>query len=577
MTSPELERNCRAYAGLATLLDAAGLAEHACYLNWGYAPVASAPDWAAQRLPEGELGAHQARLILEALGELPLDGRTVLDVGCGRGGALALMARLHRPRALFGADLSDANIDYCRRRHPDPRLRFQIADACRLPHPSGSIDLVFNLESSGAYPDLPAFFRHVHRVLRDGGHFCYTDVLDRDSVALIRGGLGKAGFTLLRERSINAQVLAARRAASPGIWQRLDAALTRLGDGALRRELERYLATPDSAMFAALDQGEVDYHVFHWTRTGPWREPFDAASRTRLEARTARLEAALSGEPAGPASSAARPAERATAIDRRPGEQPASAWFPLLQPSREAAFNLFALPYAGGGASVYRQWSLARQADREERQAPRLCALQPPGRESRIAEAAPTRMAELVEQLAAVLHSHTDRPWGLLGCSLGCKVAFELARYFEALGRAPQLLFLMACPAPSLPLNRPISSYDDAAFHAEVQRLGGTPQEILADPEMMRAVIPALRADSELAEHYVCPGSARIDAPITMIAASDDHLVTLEQTRRWERHTRGRFDWQMVDGGHFFLRRQRGDLLRRLQQALDSCASSLPS
>ncbi|TYZ39572.1 peptide biosynthesis thioesterase, partial [Ralstonia solanacearum] len=83
-----LDRNRSAYAGLADVLERAGLAEHALYLNWGYRPVDGQPDWAARELPPGELGRMQARLVLEVLGDTPLDGRRVLDVGCGRGGAL---------------------------------------------------------------------------------------------------------------------------------------------------------------------------------------------------------------------------------------------------------------------------------------------------------------------------------------------------------------------------------------------------------------------------------------------------------------------------------------------------------
>ncbi|MGF2531796.1 class I SAM-dependent methyltransferase, partial [Ralstonia pseudosolanacearum] len=166
--------------------------------------------------------------------------------------------RLHAPAALAGADISAANIAYCRKRHAHPRLRFQIADACRLPYPDGSMDVVFNLESSGAYPDIGAFFHHVHRILRVGGRFCLADVFDADSVAWVRAALEQAGFTLERERSIPAQVRAARERASPGIWRRLDTALTALDAPGLRRELERYLAAPSSGLFQALEDGRVD-------------------------------------------------------------------------------------------------------------------------------------------------------------------------------------------------------------------------------------------------------------------------------------------------------------------------------
>ncbi|BBB64178.1 hypothetical protein UNDKW_5905 (plasmid) [Undibacterium sp. KW1] len=53
-----------------------------------------------------------------------------------------------------------------------------------------------------------------------------------------------------------------------------------------------------------------------------------------------------------------------------------------------------------------------------------------------------------------------------------------------------------------------------------------------------------------------------------MVAASDDHLVTVEEARRWGRHAAAGFDWRMVDGGHFFLRKRRVELLSWLADAL---------
>ncbi|WP_240435709.1 thioesterase domain-containing protein [Ralstonia solanacearum] len=547
-----LDRNRSAYAGLADVLETAGLAEHALYLNWGYRPVDGRQDWATRELPAGELGQMQARLVLEVLGDTPLDGRRVLDVGCGRGGALALMGRLSAPAALAGADLSAANIAYCRKRHVHPRLRFQIADACRLPYPDGSMDVVFNLESSGAYPDVGAFFHHVHRILRVDGRFCFADVFDADSVALVRTALEQTGFALERERSVNAQVRAARELASPGIWRRLDTALAALGKPGLRQELERYLAAPSSGLFQALEDGRVDYRLFHWRKTRPGAGRIDADVIARLATRSARLDAALQGR----VSSAPAPG-RANAA--------ASAWFPLNAPDAQAGFNVFALPYAGGGASVYRAWTLPRRPGVAPWQ---LCPVQLPGRESRFGEPLVDDMATLVDCIAEAIGPHTHRPWALLGCSLGSKIAFEVARRFERQGRPPALLFLMACPAPSLPLGRRISTRAEADFAGEVRHLGGTPPEVLADAEMMRTLMPILRNDSALAEHYVAAADAAVNVPVVMVAASDDHLVTVEEARRWQRHAGAGFDWRLVDGGHFFLRQRRRELTDWLLDAL---------
>ncbi|MGF2531698.1 thioesterase II family protein, partial [Ralstonia pseudosolanacearum] len=140
----------------------------------------------------------------------------------------------------------------------------------------------------------------------------------------------------------------------------------------------------------------------------------------------------------------------------------------------------------------------------------------------------------------------------------------------------PALLFLMACPAPSLPLGRRISTRAEADFAREVRHLGGTPPEVLADAEMMRTLMPILRNDSALAEHYVAAEDATVNVPIVMVAAGDDHLVTVEEARRWQRHAGAGFDWRLVDGGHFFLRQRRRELTDWLLDALRRGERTLP-
>ncbi|WP_437729166.1 thioesterase domain-containing protein [Sorangium sp. So ce861] len=564
MSADVLAQNRAAYADLAGLLERAGLAEHALYLNWGYLPVAGEADWAARELPPGEIGGAQARLVLELLGDAEIDGRAVLDVGCGRGGALALLARLCRPRAMIGVDVSPANIDYCRARHPHPRLRFQIADACRLPQPDGSVDVILNLESSGAYRDLPAFFRHARRALKAGGSLLYGDVFDRESVPLVREALCRLGFTLERERSVARQVLAARRAAMPSLLRRLDPALQAAGRDGMSAEMLRYFAAPGSAMFEALESGAADYRLFRFRKPEGAAPAGDVAAElaAALSARGARLDAALGGlERAGRAGRAAGASPRIP-LDAPSRAAGASPWFPFEAPSRAAKVNVIALPYAGGGASVYREWRGGWP------DGVRFCPVQLPGRETRMDERAITDMAALVAALEPEIARWADRPWALVGCSLGAKIAFEVARRFEARGQGPRLLFLLACPAPHLPVTVEMSHLGEAEFNEEVRRLGGTPAEVLASQELMRVVAPVLRADSKLAEGYAAAPDARVAAPIALVAAEDDPVVPVASAMAWAGHTAGRFAWRLVSGGHFFLRARRDELMRELAAAL---------
>ena len=271
---------------------------------------------------------------------------------------------------------------------------------------------------------------------------------------------------------------AARTASPVGLWARLNKALEALSKPDLRADLERYLAQPASGLFHALQDGRADYHIFHLRRPEGRSGEVCHEVAAHLTGRSARLDKLE--DPVAPAS-------------------PAADWFPFTKPDATTGRNVFALPYAGGGASVYPQWRLPQ---RDNGPGWQVCSLQLPGRETRLTETAITEMDVMVDHIVAAIAPYTHLPWALIGCSLGCKIAFEVARRFEHMGQKPALLLLMACPAPSLPLKRRVSAYNDHDFAREVRHLGGTPAEIMADAEMMRAIMPILRSDSALAEGY---------------------------------------------------------------------------
>jgi medium-chain acyl-[acyl-carrier-protein] hydrolase len=78
--------------------------------------------------------------------------------------------------------------------------------------------------------------------------------------------------------------------------------------------------------------------------------------------------------------------------------------------SRQASgLNLFCFPYAGGGASVFRTWQ-GRLPDWVT-----VCAIQPPGRENRIREAAIANVHALVDELLPSIIAHADIPFAFMG------------------------------------------------------------------------------------------------------------------------------------------------------------------
>jgi surfactin synthase thioesterase subunit len=209
--------------------------------------------------------------------------------------------------------------------------------------------------------------------------------------------------------------------------------------------------------------------------------------------------------------------------------------------------RLFCFPYAGGAASAYRNWYGGALSGFE------VCPVQLPGRERRINDVPVERIPLLVDQLAEVLP--LDRPFAFFGHSMGALVAFELTRELRRRGCAmPAHLFFSGAQAPQLGPNRP-PRYRLSREHliVELRKLGGTPEMVLEDPELLDLVLPAIRADFALIDTYQYSHASPFTCPITVFSGEDDSEVEPFDVIQWRPHTVGSFRHISFPGDHFFI------------------------
>ena len=226
-----------------------------------------------------------------------------------------------------------------------------------------------------------------------------------------------------------------------------------------------------------------------------------------------------------------------------------SAWIKTARRTEKTHITLFCIPYAGGGASAFRNWSAFP--------APQIAAerIQLPGRENRLAEPPFDRLAPLVDALASVLQAHCDLPFALFGHSMGALIAFEVARELRRRhALCPVHLFVSAHRAPQLPNpHAPVHSLCDDALAEELVRLNKDSADVFRNAELRQLLLPLLRADLAVCETYAYADEAPLDCPISAFAGSDDARVSVSEIAAWGAQTKASFKLKVVDGDHFFL------------------------
>lgn len=242
----------------------------------------------------------------------------------------------------------------------------------------------------------------------------------------------------------------------------------------------------------------------------------------------------------------------------------APRWFMTPQERPGASCLLYCLPYAGGSAAVYRTWG-ARLAPWIE-----VRAVELPGRGSRLREAPVDDAARLSLQVADAIIADADRPFAIFGHSMGAWLGYEVVRELEDHGHRPIAFFASGRQAPVHGCRlAPLGHLADDAFVAAMQaRYDAIPAAVLAEPDLMALLLPALRADIRLLENYIYRGGPQLTTPIHAIVGADDRVVDLSGIGAWLQASSGPSTETRLPGGHFFFQPDANGVFALLERHL---------
>ncbi|WP_438283993.1 thioesterase II family protein [Pseudomonas alabamensis] len=232
-----------------------------------------------------------------------------------------------------------------------------------------------------------------------------------------------------------------------------------------------------------------------------------------------------------------------------------------------SVLNLLCLPYSGASAMVYSRWRRTLPAW------VRVTPVELPGRGARLGEPLQTDLAALARQLAEEVRHHAQPPYAVLGHSLGALLAFELVYALRALGCPPPVaLFASGTAAPTRREGYDGANWrepkSDAELIDELRTLQGTPEEVLANEELMSLTLPVLRADFLLCGRYAYRQRPLLQCPVHVFGGEQDK-ANEAQLRAWGQESAGDFSLSLFPGGHFFIHEQEADVLGALTAALE--------
>lgn len=181
------------------------------FMNYGYST-----DHIKIKLDENdEKNRYSAQLYDFVAKGVDIEGKDILEVGCGRGGGLSYINRYLLPNSATGIDLSKKGIDFCRQYYSNEGLEFLHGNAQNLNFHDNAFDVVLNIESSHRYDQMEKFLAEVYRVLKPGGFFLFADFRHENELEELTMQLENSNFQLIKVETITPNVLEALKYSSP--------------------------------------------------------------------------------------------------------------------------------------------------------------------------------------------------------------------------------------------------------------------------------------------------------------------------------------------------------------------------
>lgn len=227
--------------------------------------------------------------------------------------------------------------------------------------------------------------------------------------------------------------------------------------------------------------------------------------------------------------------------------------------------KLFCLPYAGGSSSIYYKW---------EKYLSDKIVLEPlefPGHGEKIEQECLRSIEDIAEVLFKEISCENQLAddYAFFGHSMGTMVITELMKLIKLHGlNEPVHIFMSGRFPPHMLEKEEIHILPDDQFLEKIVEMGGIPQTIAQQKEILEFFLEPLKADYESVEKYRYNRIGKWSCPISVLLGELDQEVNDYDYMQWKDYSAVDCKFYKFNAGHFFINEFTCEIVKLIEQIL---------
>ncbi len=178
--------------------------------------------------------------------------------------------------------------------------------------------------------------------------------------------------------------------------------------------------------------------------------------------------------------------------------------------------------------------------------------LELPGRGRRLKESLIFDFYEAADDMySQIISKLTNSQLFIYGHSMGAYLALRVVCMLENAGIKVSYLIVSGNPGPGIEPSVKRAKLEPEEFRAELKKIGGIPDEVLLNSDLMNFYEPILRADFQISEESDLSGILPVDTPLYALMGSEEEGI--EDINNWAKFTNVDFRYKILKGNHFFI------------------------